>query len=219
MKELEEAGKAFGGTIIVSWSGGKDSRVVCDMAVRTGLRVKAFFMEWLPGMPYSDEMCGYAEQRWGITPVRYLHWATVGAMVNGVYCDAWYKRDSVKWTLDDIYACARHELGGKLIATGAKKADSGWRRRQVRNIKPDVIWPLMNWTKFDILSYLAQHKIPAPDGDAGTTGAASGIDLSTPALLWLHDKRPEDWAIMKLHFPYVEAAVLKAKWYPPERRR
>lgn len=204
LNAMEEAGKESGG-IIVSWSGGKDSRVIASLALRTGLKVSAFFMEFLPGLPYSDEMCQYAKERFGIEPLRYLHWVTVKSMKAGIFCDAWFKRDNIEWTLDDIYALARSDTGMRLIATGARSADSGWRRRQMaKGAKPDVIWPLKGWSKFDVLSYLAFHKIPVPDSEKGN---ATGLDLSTNSVLWLAEKRSTDFEIIKQSFPYVEAVV------------
>jgi hypothetical protein len=74
----------------------------------------------------------------------------------------------------------------------------------------DVVSPLSEWTKLDVLSYLKGRGLPIPDSSGRS---ATGIDLSTPALLWLHDNFPHDFAKLCEVFPFTEAVVWRREWY------
>lgn len=43
--------------------------------------------------------------------------------------------------------------------------------------------------------------------------SATGVDLSTPSLLWLHDKHPRDFRKLLEFFPFAEAVVQRRKMY------
>jgi len=115
-------------------------------------------------------------------------------------------------SLNDVYAMAKTETGISLIATGAKKADSLWRRKMLGNwgTRPDIIYPLKDWNKPDVYAYLMAQKIPIP---GGTSGSSTGIDLTQKSLLWMHDTYPDDfWKICEV-FPFAEAVVWHRKFY------
>jgi hypothetical protein len=136
----------------------------------------------------------------------------VQAIAEGVYCDGW-KKQIRKMTLTDVYRQVRGDIGLDLIATGAKRADSMWRRRVMASSKStgDVLTPLAGWQKAHILAYLATRKIPAPDSEGST---ANGVDLSVPSLLWLHDKYPDDFRRLLHVFPYAQSVVERRRFYP-----
>lgn len=53
-------------SVIVSYSDGKDSRVVMDLCVRLFRRVEAFFMYFVPGLECEQIGIAQAERRWGV---------------------------------------------------------------------------------------------------------------------------------------------------------
>jgi hypothetical protein len=113
--------------------------------------------------------------------------------------------------LQSVYTAARKRSGIQLIATGAKDSDSAHRRRLLRWNKDDALtFPVQTWHKHDVLAYLKAHNIPMPVGSGRQT---SGIDLSTPEVLWLHDEYPDDYQKLVKYFPFVEAIVYRRQWY------
>jgi hypothetical protein len=60
------------------------------------------------------------------------------------------------------------------------------------------------------LSYLKINNIPLPDSSGKN---ATGVDLSTPSILWLHDKYPDDFKKLLQFFPYAGAAVQRREYY------
>src|SRR5216117_3489005 len=199
--------------VVVAFSGGKDSLCVMDLCVRTFARVEAFYMYLVPGLDVIEQQLEAARARWGVTVRQYPHWAMHGAIRNGVFCNNHHRHDRLpEWKLHDVYALAMAETGIPFIATGAKRADSLWRRKMLKSWgdRADVIYPCIGWNTFDILSYLRAREIPIPDGSGCT---ASGIDLTTPELLYLHDHHPAEFDRLCRYFPYARAVVYRREWY------
>lgn len=199
--------------ILVSYSDGKDSRAVLDLCLRSFDHVEGFFMYFIPGLVCMEEALAKAERDHGIKIHRYPHWLARKCIVEGVYCNNHVDFDDLpEWKLRDIYDLVIHETKIPLIATGAKRADSTWRRRMLTSVSSydDVMYPIAGWTKLDVLAYLKTRGIAIPSSSAGS---ATGIDLSTPSLLWLHDTYPDDFRRLCEFFPYAEAVVWRRTWH------
>lgn len=199
-------------SIIVAYSGGKDSRVVMDLCVRNFTHVKAFFMEFIPNLDSVELELDEARARWGVEIVKYPHWIARKAIAMETYTNSWYEHDTLpEWNLQDVYAIAMLDLQIGKIATGAKASDSAWRRRFMSTFKPkDVINPIASWMKYDVISYLKAHGIPVPESSGHS---ATGIDLSVPSLLWLHDQHPQDFDRLLRVFPFAQAVVERRRLY------
>lgn len=200
------------GAVLVGYSGGKDSLATIDLCSRTFARVEAFFMYLVPGLACVEEALDYGRRRWGVTIRQYPHWVVGNIVRNGVYCNShWANLGLPEWKLHDIYDLAAAESGCRIVATGAKRTDSLWRRRQMGTwARDDMLTPLASWNKFDVLGYLQARGIPNPSSSGRN---ATGVDLSTPALLWLHDEHPEDFRKVCEAFPFAEAVVWRRKFY------
>jgi phosphoadenosine phosphosulfate reductase len=199
--------------VLVAFSGGKDSLATLDLCVRTFRVVEAFFMYLVPGLRCQQVMLDAARARWGVTIREYPHWLGAKLMRSGVYCKTHWRRDDVPLLkLRDIYDMASAEARIPLIATGAKRADSLWRKRNLAQTAhyDDVLYPVISWTKQDVLAYLRVRGIPIPES---SKGSATGIDLSTPSLLWLYDNHPDDFARLCEFFPFAEAAVWRRRFH------
>lgn len=198
--------------VLVAYSDGKDSRVVMDLCVRHFMRVRGFFMELVPGLACIEEALDSARRRWGVEIVTYPHWLTARLMSDGLYCDASRRTDNLpKYTLQDVYALAMADSGIGFLATGAKRADSSWRRRFMASWRENsILNPIASWVKYDVVGYLKMRGIPLPPSSGHS---ATGIDLSTPSLLWLHDTYPADFKRVCEFFSYAEAVVWRRKLY------
>jgi phosphoadenosine phosphosulfate reductase len=219
-KSALEKARSLSDSVLVAYSDGKDSRVVMDLATRYFKRVEGFYMWFVPDLEYINAGLAQAEKQWGVKIHQFPHWSSITAMKNGVYCNPWWGRDDVPdIALADIYSYAMIETGIPLILTGAKKADSGWRRRFLKNTShwERIAYPLADWTKFDVLAYLRGRGIPLPDNSAG--GTASGVALVPHELYWIYDNHPADFWKMAEYFPYIEALIWRRKFYGTEEQR
>lgn len=205
--------------VVVAYSDGKDSRVVMDLALRAGFRrVHAFFMEFIPGLRCVDDSLQQVEQRLSAVPcfqgpiLRYPHWLLRRCLVDGVYTRGAGETALPAWKLHDVYALARHDTQTELVLTGAKGSDSAWRRRMMGNwgTRGDVAYPIAKWNRLQVEGYLRTRGIEIP---ASSGKSATGIDLSEPSLLWLHDTFPDDFERLCKVFPFARAVVKRREFF------
>lgn len=201
---------------LVFYSGGKDSLAVMDIAVKTFARVVGVFMYFVRGLDCIEEQLQYARDRWGVEILQYPHWAMLRNLREGNYCPMWSSADNLPdLKLVDIYNMAKKDTGIQTILMGAKASDSLWRRRNLANVEKSenykgVHAPIRDWNKFDVLAYLKLNDIPVPDSSGRS---ATGVGLTTPSLLWLHDKHPNDFKKVCKVFPFAEAVVWRREYY------
>lgn len=155
--------------------------------------------------------------RFGVKLHMVPHWAAMRCLRSGIYCFNGPERDwwpDVK--LRDIYAMVIADTGIPLIATGAKRRDGLWRKRNLDSTKgwTEVITPIVGWSNAEVAAHLVSRKIPVPRGDRPD---GSGVDLSKPSVLWLYREHPEDFAVLEQFFPFVRAIVLQEQFYGPQK--
>jgi len=212
---LEEAAKKHD-SILMGFSGGKDSLVCLDLCTRYFKRIECFHMYLVPGLRVIDERLDVARQRWPEIPIHQLpHWVVFKFIYFGVYCDLRSKYDGWfdhKVQLRDIYDWLAAQTGIKLIASGARGKDSGWRRRNLKAISAydDVLYPIVGWNVLEVLSYLKARNLPIPRSE---NRKASGVDLHHQYLTWCWDEFPDDFAKIEAYFPYVRASLYKEMWH------
>jgi 3'-phosphoadenosine 5'-phosphosulfate sulfotransferase (PAPS reductase)/FAD synthetase len=200
-------------SIVVAYSGGKDSLAVMDLCVRTFSKVEAFIMEFVPGLELYEESLAFAKSRWGITVRRYLHWSAIQAMRAGMYCDTHWKKELPKASLATIQELVRRETGIAWIADGQKRSDGANRASLMAFAKTrgdKILRPIAGWSKDHVIGYLKIHGIPLPSS-SGT--AMSGVGLKVNDILWLHDQHPRDFARLLKLFPHAEAVVWRRKFF------
>ncbi len=201
-------------SVLVGFSGGKDSLVVMDLCCRAFERVVGFHMYMVPGLQLTQDLLDQSRKRWQVEFITYPDFNFVRWLRNGVFCpESLANWDLPKWSWGDIYDLARSDTGIQLVAWGGKKADSPHRRQTFSNLKDrNLFSPLKDWTKWDVLSYLKMHKIPIPE-PFGKEHASNAMGLTTDCLLWLHDKHYPDFRKVCDYFPYAEAVVYRREWY------
>ena len=212
--QVLEAEKAKAPSVLVSYSGGKESRVILDLSVRVfgAANVKCFFMYFLPGLSCVEPGLAWARQRFGVEVIELPHWILAKCLRGGVYRPVNVKLEELpEIGLYDVWAVARKKTGIERVVMGAKRADSRFRRQTFYQIpQHGGVAPLEHWTKNDVLAYCKLRSIPTP---ATSAGNATGVDLSTPSLLFLHDTYPQDFARVEEVFPFVRAVVKRREWH------
>jgi phosphoadenosine phosphosulfate reductase len=211
--------KDHGDSVLVAYSGGKDSVIVADLCMRAFRRVEGFFLYLVPGLECAEKLLDEARIRWGLTIRQYPHFIVRSYIEAGVYCPNHYSLDNLpKWGMGEIYNLARADAGIDLIATGEKLSDSPQRRRRMKimakasgnSSRPNVIQPIKSWNKLDVLGYLRIRGLPLP---ASSGRRVTGIDLSGPEICYMHDTYPNDFAKIERVFPWIMAAVKRRDWY------
>lgn len=191
-------------SVIVSFSGGKDSLTVLDLAKRVFNDVKCFYMYFVPDMEYSEKKLEYAKIKYGVEILEVYHWLYFKLKKKGIYCLPVKSLKEIK--LNHIYSWVRDKLGDYPILHGGKRSDSEWRHVNKKTSDQgeyaSVYYPIYEWNKYDVLSYLSNRGITIPE-TGNEKGASFGLDLSTISLNYLRDKK--DRELITEEFPFVEA--------------
>ena len=202
-------------SVIVCYSGGKDSLCVLDLVSKAGFeKIVCMTMHFLPGLKVIEKQLEYARNRYKVDIYQYQDPSLISWMSWADYNDenSWIKEHTKYYDTPIIPAC-REESGIQLIATGHKRTDAmgqGMANAKAANKDKDSVQPIINWNKFHVLSYMKANNIPVPENDGRNS---SSMDLHPRNILWLHEKHPEDYETFKKVFPYVEAIVKRKKWY------
>lgn len=197
-----------GRDVLVSYSGGKESTILLDLATRVAKRVEIFTMEVCPGLHVFDRRIAWAEQTYGLRCRRYPHWLRFRFAREGVF--RFCANGEYECDINEIYLLARHEAGIQYVVTGAKKADSIWRARTgaVKFGKDPnrLAAPLWTWSSRDVPAYYAARKLALPESDGRS---ASGIDLTAECVCWLYDRHREDYETLRKAYPFIGAIILR----------
>lgn len=196
---------------IISYSGGKDSLALVDLALKTGKRTVAFFMYSIPHLDSTKFICDYARERFGIDVFELPHWATSHDLREGRFRARAMNVPLLKVT--DIERMARLKSGLRWIGVGYKKQDSLERRGMLTDwytkyggpANPDrgVYTPIDDWSHRDVRDYLAAHNIVVPSIDK--SGGQSGITTAPHSMAWLREFWPDDYKRMLRYYPYAVA--------------
>ena len=206
--------------VLVAYSGGKDSLAVLDLCCKVFPTVRAFFKYTVPGLEYCEKQMRWAKERYNVEVIQFPSIGVLESFRDAVWCDGIDGLDvpSGGYPLKVSFRYAQELAGIKTIATGMKDADGLKRRQFFANIRDgkdpmwnDVLHPIRDWRKKDVLDYLKVNNIPLPAAEKGAV--TTGIGLDHDSLCWLHDDHPEDFKKLLKWFPYAEAAVKRRDFY------
>lgn len=202
--------------VIVAYSGGKDSLVVTDLAVRFygADRVVGFYLYFVDDMDLTRAIIAYAKERWGIEVIAYPHFFTSEYLNRGQFCAADPNVPLLK--VKDIERVAKADLGAQWIAYGYRRSDSLERNAMLRCNYPGGVseaWarlaPVAEFSRNDILLYCRRHDIVVPSEQEMKT-RSSNVGLYPSSMWWLRKWWPKDYERVLKVFPY---ATLQADRY------
>jgi phosphoadenosine phosphosulfate reductase len=199
-------------SVMVAYSGGKDSLVILDLCCRVFTRVVGVHCYFVPGLRVVEDQLALARTRWGVEVIELPDPVFLQCLKSGQYCNDHHSLGTLpKLRYNDLFRIAASEAGIDLVVTGKKKCDG---MNNVGTLKTDekgaIFNPILNWRHMDILHYLAAHQIPLPATDGRKS---SSFDLTVPNLLWLWDEHRDDFERIERWFPYVRAVVYRREWY------
>ena len=193
-------------SVLVAFSGGKDSLAVLDLCLRHFSRVEAFHLEFVAGLDVTRERVVEPLAKLGVPCRYYPDPLAIKAVKRGVFCDPKIEYRLLTVPTDrEAYEEAMADMGIGLVATGKKKADYQQRAFHMNAGRVFGWHPLAEWRKRDVLSYLRVRGITPSDSHAD----AGGIDLTAASLRWLRDCYPADFARVLYWYPYAESALVR----------
>lgn len=195
-------------SVIIAYSGGKDSLVLLDMAVRRYKRVVPFFMYFLKGLDYNRAVCRFAEQRYNLSVLQYPAPAASEFMRKGLFCAS--RPDAPKFSTDDVYARVREDTGIQWIGFGYRAQESLERNAMLKrdwpyglNLTRSYFAPLAWWGPPQLRAYLQSHRLPLPPSCSNRWNDRSGPGLKPDNLAWMRKYWPKDYDRILKVFPYA----------------
>ena len=225
-------------SVLVAYSGGKDSLAVLDLCCRAGKRVEAYFMYFLPGMDYTEHWCSYAEQRFGVKVHRVQHFITSYYLARGVFRD--FVEDCPVIKHNDVERMVRERTGIEWVGYGYKLSDGPSRRAYLTfmsdwgvRVDPETrklvysehagrceklkrFSPIMAWKDRDVMAYLTRRRIEIP---GMSNRKVNGIALLPDVLAQIRDMWPDDYRRILGVFPYAAAQADRAELVKGQRQK
>lgn len=204
-----ETAAAITDSVLVAFSGGKDSVVTLDVCMRFFAHVEGFFMYQVRGLSFQESILRYYEDKYGIPIHRIPYFELSQWLRYGLFRapDDNCPIVSVKETYDYM----RDNTDIWWIAAGERIADSVWRRAMIKSsgtidTKRGRFYPIAEWNKQDVLSYIRQRKLRV-----GVESAKLGFSfrsLMGRDLVQIRKHFPEDYQRIRKWFPLVDASIL-----------
>lgn len=200
-------------TVVLFYSGGKDSIVLLDILSKNGFKIKLVFMYLVPDLDHINKYLNWAKNKYKVELYYYQHW-----VITHYIRDNYYRfHDENKITLlslSDIVAAVKYDLKCDWIITGMKQSDSLNRRLMLKplfmsaiEVRSKMVYPLSFWKKNNCIQYIKQNRLPMPI-NYGINSNSSGFDLNKDVLIFLKNNYPEDLKKVFKVFPLSETLLL-----------
>lgn len=201
-------------SVIVGFSGGKDSVVTLDLCMKHFKRVEGYFLYYVPGLSFQERMLQWAERRYGISIYRLPHFELSKFLQMGSFRPVDLAVPTVE--VADLYAHLRAHFGIHWIAAGERIADSIWRRAMIKHSgtidrKRGRLYPVAHFSKAHIFAYIKAHRLQVSE-ESRVLGF-SFRSLQADDLIKIRQHYPDDFAKIKAMFPLVEAGIKHREWY------
>lgn len=195
-------------SVIVAFSGGKESVVTLDLCCRYFKNVKAFFMYIVPGLSFQEKTLLWYEDKYGLEIERIPHMDVSEFFHYGSFRIPDYSFPIV--SINDIYRYMRLKNNMWWIAAGERINDSIVRRAMMKKSgsidkQRGRFYPVSAWKKSEIIQYIKYHKLYL-----GLDSRKLGFSFKSLAgkeLLLLKEQFPNDYRKVLSLYPFAEAAV------------
>lgn len=197
-------------SVLVGFSGGKDSIVTLDLCFRYFKRVIPYFMYLVPGLSFQEAQIHWYEQKYGVEVIRVPHPMLSSWLRWGTFRKAHY--DWPEISFGEINHYLRLNTGVYWIAAGEKIADSIVRRAMMKNsgsidVKRGRFYPLAHFRKADVLAYIRHHRLKITPEYKLLGWSFRGLDPQD--MVKIREFFPDDFERIKRFFPFVEAGCVK----------
>ena len=197
--------------VLVAFSGGKDSIVMLDLAVKFFRKVQPFSLYFVPGLLFQERLLSWYENHYHLSIIRLPHFMVSGWLRYGTF----RPKENLEVPIigiTDIYNYLRQKTGIYWIAAGEKIADSIPRRAMIKHsgtIDKDRgrFYPIAYWRNKEILEYIRIRKLLL--GEDSKWFGFSFRGLSDKELAIIKREWPSDFKQIKTFFPFVEAATAR----------
>ena len=201
-------------SVIVGFSGGKDSIVTLDLCFRYFKRVQAFFMYLVPGLEFQEKMLRWYENKYKTEIIRIPHFEVSEFLKYGSF--TLYDQNVDVVGITDTYEYIRQKTGIHWIAAGERCADSIVRNAMIKqsgsiDYKRGRFYPIAYWKKNDVLQYIKLRRLylsPEQKKLGFSFRSLSGNELAV-----IKEHYPDDYKKILRVYPFAGAAVERFEKY------
>lgn len=204
-------------SVLVGFSGGKDSIVTLDLCMRYFDRVVPFFMYLVPGLDFQEKTLQWYEKYYGVDISRIPHFEVSNFMRYGTFRNFDFSVPAISIT--DEYNWMRLQTGITWIAAGERISDSIIRRAMIKNSgsidkERARFYPLAYWKKKEVLGYIKKRRLKLPNDSKGLGFSFKSLDGKE--LAFVKKNYPEDYIKIEAMYPYCGVAVERYRRYAGE---
>lgn len=201
-------------SVIVGFSGGKDSIVTLDLCFRYFKRVVPFFMYLVPDLEFQERMLRRYEEKYNTEIIRIPHFEVSEFLKYGSFTMMDWNVDVVG--INDTYAYLRQKTGIHWIAAGERCADSIVRNAMIKksgsiDYQRGRFYPLAYWKKNEVLQYIKQKKLYLSSEQRKI--GFSFRSLAGNELAIIKEMYPEDYKKILKVYPFAGAGVERFEKY------
>jgi phosphoadenosine phosphosulfate reductase len=199
-------------SVIVGFSGGKDSVAALDLCFRYFKRVQPYFMYIVPNLEFQERTLHWYEQKYNAEIIRMPHFMLSEFLRYGSY--RFYDLSVPIVKTVESYNYLREVTGIYWICAGERIKDSIIRRAMIKESgsiddKRGRIYPIAYWSKAEVLAYNKAHKLPM-SLETKTLGF-SFRSLMPLDMLKVKRTFPKDYEKIKAFFPLIEASAKRGE--------
>lgn len=195
-------------SVIVAFSGGKESVVVLDLCFRYFKNVHPFFMYICPDLSFQERTLEWYEKKYQTEIIRLPHMDVSEFFHYGSFRIADPSFPII--SINDIYKYIRLKTDTWWIAAGERINDSIVRRAMMKksgslDVQRGRFYPVSMWKKQEILDYIKFHNLYL-----GLDSRKMGFSFKSlwgKELLWLRDTFPDDYKKILHLYPFAAAGV------------
>lgn len=201
-------------SVIVGFSGGKDSIVTLDLCFKYFKRVVPFFMYLVPDLEFQEKMLRRYEERYNTEIIRIPHFEVSEFLKYGSFTMLDWNVDVVG--INDTYEYLRQRTGIHWIAAGERCADSIVRNAMIKksgsiDYQRGRFYPLAYWKKNEVLEYIKYRKLylsPEQKQIGFSFRSLAGCELAIIKQMF-----PADYEKILRVYPFAGAAVERYEKY------
>nr|DAX99465.1 MAG TPA: hypothetical protein [Caudoviricetes sp.] len=197
-------------SVMVGFSGGKDSAACLDLCFKYFKNVQPFFMYIVPDLEFQERTLRYYEKRYETEIIRVPHFMLSDFLRYGTFRLPDLDVPMVKTV--ELYNYLRELTDIYWIAAGERIADSIIRRAMIKESssideKRGRFYPLAYWDINHVRSYNKAHRLPL--SLENKTLGYSFRSLMAQDLMDIKKYFPDDYEKIKDMFPLVDVEL---KW-------
>ena len=201
-------------SVIIAFSGGKDSVVALDLCFRYFKNVKPFFMYICPDLSFQERMLEWYEKKYQTEIIRLPHMDVSEFFHYGSFRAPDYTFPII--SINDIYKYVRLKTDIWWISAGERINDSIVRRAMMKksgsiDVQRGRFYPISAWNKKEVMQYIKYHNLYLSQ-DSRKLGF-SFRSLEGHELLMLKQNFPDDYQKILRLYPFAGAGVKRVEEY------